>query len=114
VYVADRFIGFVSIEDMAKVPADELSRTYVTAIMTREGDAEHAAPGDNANDVVQRMARAGLAALPVLAADGTLVGLITRDSIVQWLSSHWGNGGPAATAPSHETVAASPGSGAAS
>ena len=90
VYVADRFIGYVSIDDMAKVAPGELDRTYVTAIMTREADADHAAPLDGANDVVQRMARSGQQALPVIDAQGNLVGLITRDSVMQWLSSHLG------------------------
>ncbi|MBV9648089.1 MAG: site-2 protease family protein [Candidatus Eremiobacteraeota bacterium] len=89
VYVADRFIGFVSIDDMAKIPLDELSRTYVTAIMTREEETEHASPSDDANDVLRRMARSGLQALPVVDAQGNLIGLVTRDSIMRWLSSHW-------------------------
>jgi Zn-dependent protease/CBS domain-containing protein len=88
VYISDRFIGFVSIDDMAKVPFDELPRTYVTAIMTREEDATPVAPGDDANEVLRTMAQRGLVALPVVAPGGALLGLITRDSIMHWLSDH--------------------------
>ena len=88
VYVADRFIGYVSIEDMGKVPFEELDRTYVTAIMTREEDALHVAAGDDANDALREFAQKGLAALPVVEPSGGLVGLITRDSVVHWLSAH--------------------------
>ena len=88
VYVADRFIGFASIDDMAKVPYDDLPRTYVTAIMTREEDATPVAPSDDANEVLRAMAERGVVAIPVVAPGGALLGLVTRDSVMHWLSDH--------------------------
>ena len=91
VHLGERSIGFVTIDDMAKVAADELPRTYVTAIMTRIDDAERIAASDDANEAVQRLARGGQDALVVTGADGEPAGLITRDSVMRWLSSHLAN-----------------------
>ncbi len=88
VYVGERFIGFVTIDDMAKVPNDELARTFVTAIMTRAADAVEIPAGADANDAVRRMASTGTQALAVVSAGGDLVGLLTRESIMQWLARH--------------------------
>jgi Zn-dependent protease len=90
VYIGDRFIGFVSIDDMAKVPADELGRTYVTAIMTRAEDAQAIDPTTDANVAVRLMAASSTRALPVVSAGGELVGLLTRESVMQWLASRLG------------------------
>lgn len=90
VYIGERFIGFVSIDDMAKVPADELGRTYVTAIMTRIEDAEGISPSADATDALRRMASSGAQALAVVSPSGEPLGLVTRESVVQWLASHAG------------------------
>ena len=86
VYVGERFIGFVSIDDMAKVPADELARTFVTAIMTRAADAVEIPASADANDAVRQMAATGSQALAVVATGGELVGILTRESIMHWLA----------------------------
>jgi Zn-dependent protease/predicted transcriptional regulator len=86
VYVGERFIGFVSIDDMAKVPADELARTFVTAIMTRAADAVEIPAGADANDAVRQMAATGSQALAVVSTGGELVGILTRESIMHWLA----------------------------
>ncbi len=88
VYIDERFIGFVSIDDMAKVPSEELARTYVTAIMTRAENALEIPATADANDAVRRMAASGTQALAVVSSGGDLVGLLTRESIMQWLARH--------------------------
>jgi CBS-domain-containing membrane protein len=59
--------------------------------MTRIDDAERIAASDDANEAVQRLARGGQDALVVTGADGEPAGLITRDSVMRWLSSHLAN-----------------------
>jgi hypothetical protein len=88
VYLGERFIGFVSIDDMAKVPNDELPRTYVTAIMTRAENAVEIPATADANEAVRRMAATGTQALAVVSLGGDLIGLLTRESIMQWLARH--------------------------
>jgi Zn-dependent protease/CBS domain-containing protein len=95
VHLGESFIGFVTVEDMAKVAGEELPRTFVTALMTRIDDAERVPATDDANDVVRRLATGGLEALVVNGADGEPVGLITRESIMRWLSTHLAGEGPA-------------------
>jgi Zn-dependent protease len=89
VYLGDRFIGFVSIDDMAKVPPDELDRTYVTAIMTRSEDAQEIPATADATEAVRRMAQSGAQALAVLSPSSEVVGLLTRDSVMHWLAKRW-------------------------
>lgn len=89
VYLGDRLIGFVSTDDMTKVLPDELDRTYVTAIMTRIEDAQGIAPSSDATDAVRRMAASGAQALAVVSPTGDPVGLLTRESVMQWLAQRW-------------------------
>jgi Zn-dependent protease/CBS domain-containing protein len=103
VHLGERFIGFVSVEDMAKVSTDELGRTFVTALMTRIDDGEHVAASDDANDAVRKLATGGLEALVVNGADGEAVGLITRESVVRWLSTHLAGEGPPQSAAAYTT-----------
>ncbi len=83
VHLGESFIGFVSVEDLAKVAGEELPRTFVTALMTRIDDAERVPATD------------GLEALVVNGTDGEPLGLITRESVVRWLSTHLAGEGPA-------------------
>jgi CBS domain-containing protein len=87
VYLGERFIGFVAIDDLAKLPPDQFPATYVTAIMTRLEATSTLAAGDDAREALAQMSRDGSQALAVVDAAGDLVGLITRESVLHWLST---------------------------
>jgi len=87
VYVGERFIGFASVDDMAKVATNELATTFVTAVMTRVEQTPEIPASAPADDAVRAMGAAGSRALAVVLPDGECAGAITRESVVRWLAS---------------------------
>lgn len=88
VMLGESLLGIVSLDDIGKVAPDELSRTYVTAIMTREADLSAVAPETPATEALQLLARSGHDQLPVVSRNGQLVGFITQESILRWVAAH--------------------------
>jgi len=88
VMLGESLLGIVALDDIGKVPPEELSRTYVTAIMTRETDLEPVAPETPATEALQLLARSGHDQLPVVGRNGQLVGFITQESILRWVAAH--------------------------
>ena len=88
VMFGEKLVGIVSLEDIGKVAPDELSKTYVTAIMTRETELVPVAPETPATEALQLLARSGHDQLPVIAKNGQLVGFITQESVLRWVAAH--------------------------
>jgi CBS domain-containing protein len=71
--------------DTRKLEPSKRSETPVSAIMTPV-DALHAAvPSGSASVVMKRLGERGINQMPVLK-DGRLVGLISRENLLIWLS----------------------------
>jgi Zn-dependent protease/CBS domain-containing protein len=88
VMLGESLLGIVSLDDIGKVPPEELGRTYVTAIMTRESELKSVSPETPATEALQLLARSGHDQLPVVARGGQLVGFITQESILRWVAAH--------------------------
>lgn len=87
VMLGDSLLGIVSLEDIGKVAPDDLPRTYVTAIMSRESDLTTVPPEMPAVEAMQILAKGGRDQLPVVAAGGRLMGFITQESILRWVAA---------------------------
>jgi len=88
VMFGEKLVGIVSLDDIGKVAPDDLSKTYVTAIMTREAELTPVSPEMPATDALQLLARSGHDQLPVIARNGQLVGFITQESVLRWVAAH--------------------------
>lgn len=88
VMLGETLLGIVSLDDIGKIAPDELNRTYVTAIMTRESELHAVSPETPATEALQLLARSGHDQLPVVARNGQLVGFITQESILRWVAAH--------------------------
>lgn len=88
VMLGETLLGIVSLDDIGKVAPEDLSRTYVTAIMTRESELQSVSPDTPATDALQLLARSGHDQLPVVSRNGQLVGFITQESILRWVAAH--------------------------
>jgi Zn-dependent protease/CBS domain-containing protein len=88
VMLGDSLLGIVSLDDIGKVPPEELNRTYVTAIMVRESDLTLVAPDTPAIEAMQILAKSGTEQLPVVTRSGELVGFITQESVLRWVAAH--------------------------
>ena len=88
VMLGEQLLGIVVLDDIGKVPSDDLARTYVTAIMTRAGDLVTVAPETPATEAMQLLAKSGHEQLPVVKGDGQLDGFITQESVLRWVAAH--------------------------
>jgi len=88
VMLGDSLLGIVGLDDIGKVASDELGRTYVTAIMTREGELHPVSPETPATEALQLLAKSGHDQLPVVGRNGQLVGFITQESVLRWVAAH--------------------------
>jgi Zn-dependent protease len=88
VMFGEKLVGIVSLDDIGKVAPEELGKTYVTAIMTRESDLAPVEPETPATEALQLLARSGHDQLPVISRNGQLVGFITQENILRWVATH--------------------------
>jgi len=86
VMVGERFIGLVTIADFAKLDAATLAKTYVTALMKRTEDLTTIAPEAMADEALLTLGKTGYHQLPVVDADGTFLGFVTREGVLEWLA----------------------------
>lgn len=84
VFIGERLIGIVTLQDLVRV--SDPAKTYITAAMTSiealqslEGDAD-------AGEVTRILANTAQTMFPVTASNGELIGVITRESLVRWMS----------------------------
>lgn len=86
VMLGDQLLGILTMSDFAKLADRSPSDAYVTSLMTRIDDLKAALPSARAVDVVQTLLRSGVGQIPVVDESGTLLGLVTRESVLRRLA----------------------------
>ncbi len=86
VRLGDSIIGVVSLDELAGLSDEELARTYVTALMARPENVTSAPATTPARKLVETLAQSGVAAIALTAANGSISGLFTRESVMRWLA----------------------------
>lgn len=81
----DRLQGLVCLADVRQLERDRYEATRVAEIMTPIRDLSTLSPEDTASDAMNRLAERQVNQLPVVE-DGRLLGLVTREDIMRWLS----------------------------
>jgi len=80
-----RLRGLVCLDDVRKLDRERWADTRVGDIMTHVERLHVLDPGAKANDALNLLVERGVNQLPV-ADDGRLLGLVTREDILKWLS----------------------------
>jgi Zn-dependent protease len=79
-----RFIGLVTLGDVARVPQDRWAETRVEAVMVPLALLVCAMPGDRVLTALERIQDRDFNQLPVVA-DGRIVGLLTRTDLLRFV-----------------------------
>ena len=85
VVLGDQLLGILTMSDFVKLTDRGPADVYVTSLMTRAADLKSAKPSTSAIDVLQMLSKAGVAQIPIINDDGTLIGFVTRESILKRL-----------------------------
>ena len=83
VFVGERLIGIVTLQSLVRV-ADSTT-SYVTAAMTKISDIATIRGDCEAAEVTRRFAGGGHPLLPVVDAEGEVLGFITREIVLSWM-----------------------------
>jgi Zn-dependent protease/predicted transcriptional regulator len=86
VVAGDQLVGLVTAEALNSVPQHEWDVTSVQAVMLPKEKLHWAAPEEPALSLLDRMRTVGMQQMPVIAG-GSVVGIVTRDSILRVLQS---------------------------
>jgi Zn-dependent protease/predicted transcriptional regulator len=86
VVAGDQLAGLVTAEALNSVPQQEWDVTSVQAVMLPKTKLHWAAPEEPALSLLDRMRTVGMQQMPVIAR-GSVVGIVTRDSILRVLQS---------------------------
>jgi Zn-dependent protease/predicted transcriptional regulator len=86
VVAGDQLVGLVTAEALNTVPQQDWDVTSVQAVMLPKNQLYWAAPEEPALSLLDRMRTAGMQQMPVIAS-GSVVGVVTRDSILRVLQS---------------------------
>ncbi len=84
VMLGDRFVGVVSVRELSK--GGDAAAQYVTAVMTRAEDLAPLDPQSGAVDALHALAKSGAGLLPIVDKSGTLVGFVTVEGVMRWMS----------------------------
>ena len=87
VLLGERFIGIVTMADVAHLDAAALAGTYATALMKRVDDLKLILPDAHADEALRLLGETGFNQLPVVDGNGTFFGFVTRQGIIDWLAS---------------------------
>ena len=85
IFLGERLIGMVTLQELVRVP--EPTRTYVTAVMTPASEIAVIRASADAGEVTRALTRGGTTLLPVEDDNGELLGFITREGVVAWMST---------------------------
>lgn len=85
VILGDRVLGLVTHDKLGLLPAEELERTYVTALMTPVADFDEVPSTRSADDAIEHLA-GDRAAVALTNPQGTVVRVVTPESVMRWLS----------------------------
>lgn len=86
VVAGDQLVGLVTAEALNTVPQQDWDVTSVQAVMLPKDKLHWAAPEEPALSLLDRMRTVGMQQMPVIAG-GSVVGVVTRDSILRVLQS---------------------------
>ncbi len=86
VVAGDQLVGLVTAEALSAVPQHDWDVTSVQAVMLPKTKLHWAAPEEPALSLLDRMRTIGMQQMPVIAG-GSVVGVVTRDSILRVLQS---------------------------
>ncbi len=86
VLAGDQLVGMVTAEALGSVPQSDWDVTSVQAVMLPKDKLHWAAPEEPAISLLDRMRTVGMQQMPVIAG-GSVVGIVTRDSILRVLQS---------------------------
>jgi predicted transcriptional regulator len=86
VVAGDQLVGLVTAEVLHSVPQQDWDVTSVQAVMLPKNKLLWAAPEEPALSLLDRMRTIGMQQMPVIAS-GSVVGVVTRDSILRVLQS---------------------------
>jgi Zn-dependent protease len=86
-----RLTGLVCLADVRKLDRAVRSSKQVGDIMTPLAALSTLAPSDKASDALSRLAERGVNQLPVVE-NGELLGMVSREDILKWLSLSRGDG----------------------
>jgi Zn-dependent protease/predicted transcriptional regulator len=86
VVAGDQLVGLVTAEALNTVPQQDWEVTSVQAVMLPKNKLHWAAPEEPALSLLDRMRTIGMQQMPVIAG-GSVVGIVTRDSILRVLQS---------------------------
>jgi Zn-dependent protease len=82
----DQLVGLVTAEALNSVPQHDWDVTSVQAVMLPKDKLHWASPEEPALSLLDRMRTVGMQQMPVIAG-GSVVGIVTRDSILRVLQS---------------------------
>src|ERR1700681_4375617 len=86
VVAGDQLVGLITAEALNTVPQQDWDVTSVQAVMLPKNKLHWAAPDEPALSLLDRMRTIGMQQMPVIAG-GSVVGIVTRDSILRVLQS---------------------------
>ncbi|MGA7796359.1 MAG: site-2 protease family protein [Candidatus Acidiferrales bacterium] len=86
VVAGDQLVGLITAEALNAVPQQDWEVTSVQAVMLPKDKLHWAAPEEPALSLLDRMRTIGMQQMPVIAG-GSVVGIVTRDSILRVLQS---------------------------
>jgi Zn-dependent protease/CBS domain-containing protein len=87
----DRLIGIVSLEDIRKVRREDWAQTRIGDVMTRAPRLIVATPDEMAATALEKLGQRDVQQLPVVDANGALLGVVDRRDILRWLELQPGN-----------------------
>ncbi len=88
----DQLAGLITLADVRHVPRDEWDQTPVGRVMIPLERLHAVGPTQSLNDMLPLMAHQDVNQLPVVAADGRLLGMVTREAVVHFLEVRRGLG----------------------
>jgi Zn-dependent protease/CBS domain-containing protein len=80
-----RLAGIISLADIRHFPRDQWDQVTVGQAMVASDQVRAVQPGQNLNDALPLMVGVERDILPVVDANGQLVGTLSRDAIVHWI-----------------------------
>jgi CBS domain-containing protein len=86
----ERVVGLLGVGQVRRIRRDRWTQTRVEEVMAKPPKLDFLAPGDQLDDALQQLQRAGLDGMPVLE-DGRLIGVLTRRSIGRMVQARKGS-----------------------
>jgi Zn-dependent protease/CBS domain-containing protein len=89
---AARFLGLLTFADVRRVPRAEWTSTEAANVMTPSSRLVVTSAREDLADAADKLARADVSQLPIVDADGRLVGMLLRRDVLRWIELHMQQG----------------------